>query len=59
MDKGLIFIKEGFIVIYVVINFLVFGFIVLFDILCNDFKLMINKFYLINVESILLIGDNF
>lgn len=58
LDKGSTFIKEGSTVIYVAINSLASGFIVLSDTLRNDSKSMINKLHSINVESILLTGDN-
>ncbi|OOM10362.1 heavy metal translocating P-type ATPase [Clostridium saccharobutylicum] len=58
LDKASTFIKEGSTVIYVATNSLVSGFIVLSDTLRNDSKSMINKLHSINVESILLTGDN-
>lgn len=58
LDKALTYIKEGCTVIYVAINAQSSGFIVLSDILRKDSTSMIKKLSSINVESILLTGDN-
>ena len=58
LDKASTFIKEGCTVIYVAINSIASGFIVLSDTLRKDSASMIKKLNSINVESILLTGDN-
>jgi Cu+-exporting ATPase len=58
LDKVLNFTKEGCTVIYIAINSQTSGFIVLSDTLRKDSKSMIKKLNSINVESILLTGDN-
>ncbi|WP_459479206.1 heavy metal translocating P-type ATPase [Clostridium saccharoperbutylacetonicum] len=58
LDKSSAFIKEGCTVIYIAVNSQTSGFIVLSDTLREDSKSMIKKLNSINVESILLTGDN-
>ncbi|NRT84824.1 heavy metal translocating P-type ATPase [Clostridium beijerinckii] len=58
LDKASTFIREGCTVIYVAVNSQTSGFIVLSDTLRKDSKSMIEKLKSINVESILLTGDN-
>lgn len=58
LDKASTFIKEGCTVIYVAINSFASGFIVLSDTLRKDSTSMIKKLHSINIESILLTGDN-
>ncbi|WP_238917562.1 cation-translocating P-type ATPase [Clostridium sp. YIM B02555] len=58
LDKASAYIKEGCTVIYVAINSKPSGFIVLSDTLRKDSAAMIKKLSSINVESILLTGDN-
>jgi heavy metal translocating P-type ATPase len=58
MDKASVYKKEGSTIIYVAINSFASGFIVLSDTLRKDSALMIKKLHSINVESILLTGDN-
>ncbi|AGF58917.1 heavy metal translocating P-type ATPase [Clostridium saccharoperbutylacetonicum] len=58
LDKSSTFIKEGCTVIYIAVNSQTSGFIVLSDTLREDSKSMIKKLNSINVESILLTGDN-
>ncbi|ALB45761.1 MULTISPECIES: heavy metal translocating P-type ATPase [Clostridium] len=57
-DKALSYIKEGCTVIYVAVNSQTSGFIVLSDTLRKDSKSMIKRLSSINVESVLLTGDN-
>ena len=58
MDKASVYKKEGSTIIYVAINSFASGFIVLSDTLRKDSASMIKKLHSINVESILLTGDN-
>ncbi|OOM79657.1 copper-exporting P-type ATPase A [Clostridium puniceum] len=58
LDKSSIYKKEGCTTIYIAINSCITGFIALSDTLRQDSPLMIEKLNLINVESILLTGDN-
>ena len=58
LDKASTFIIEGCTAIYVAINSLASGFIVLSDTLRKDSASMIKELNSINVESILLTGDN-
>jgi heavy metal translocating P-type ATPase len=58
LDKASAYIKEGCTVIYVAINSKPSGFLVLSDTLRKDSASMIKKLVSINVESILLTGDN-
>jgi len=58
LEKASSFINEGSTVIYITINSLVSGFIVLSDTLRKDSASMIRDLHSINVESILLTGDN-
>jgi heavy metal translocating P-type ATPase len=57
-DKASVYKKEGSTIIYVAINSFASGFIVLSDTLRKDSASMIKKLHSINVESILLTGDN-
>jgi len=58
MDKASVYKNEGSTIIYVAINSFGSGFIVLSDTLRKDSASMIKKLHSINVESILLTGDN-
>lgn len=58
MDKASVYKKEGSTIIYVAINSFASGFIVLSDTLRKDSASMVKKLHSINVESILLTGDN-
>lgn len=58
LDKASTYRKEGCTVIYVAINSQASGFIALSDTLRKDSASMIKKLHSINVESILLTGDN-
>lgn len=58
LDKASAFIKEGCTVIYIAVNSQTSGFIVLSDTLREASKSMIKKLSSINIESVLLTGDN-
>lgn len=58
LDKASDYIDDGCTIIYVAINGREIGFIALSDTLRKDSMEMIKKLQLINVESILLTGDN-
>lgn len=58
LDKASTYRKDGSTIIYVAINSHQAGFIALSDILRKDSKAIIEKLQLLNVESVLLTGDN-